>query len=640
MLSNVWHCISVQDIINKETCYCLPQNLTTRDQGTHHEESNNMNEPAKTETPVAPTKTEKPAETKASKGKPKEKETARETIESIVFAFVLAFLFRTFEAEAFVIPTGSMAPTLFGRHKDLQCEQCGYTFQFGASSEVTRDGTVLIPNSRIHEARCPNCRYSNPQAFEAPPFKGDRILVNKFQYELGTPKRFDVVVFKYPEDSKTNFIKRLVGLPGETIRIHHGNLYRVAENGREEILRKSDPNKQRVIQIPVYNDNFPSLGLQEAGWPNRWAGVERTNAEGSIAGWSETPNTWKLNEENRSYQLTKEGQKPNQPTWLRYRHFAPKDSTWISIEANDPVEANPRLIGDFCGYNTIVEDTLRRSSTDELFWVGDLNVTGSVEIDEIQEGANFTIELTEGIHWYRCHLNPSTGDARLVRVEAGLNPDEEIEIATAKTSFKGIGSHSFWFANVDDRLCLWIDDDLIDFGEEANYESSELHGMMPDASDYTPVGIAMQGMTGSVSDLRILRDIYYRGSGISLENGELLLDNVSEWQRAYRNHGKEIDFFEVQIPEDNFFVLGDNSPMSSDGRFWESTHTVPRQAFVGKAFYIYWPHAIPMGVESGYAVTLSYHKKFTRQGEIVTDRSYPLHYAPFYPNFWRMKRIR
>ena len=76
-----------------------------------------------------------------------------------------------------------------------------------------------------------------------------------------------------------------------------------------------------------------------------------------------------------------------------------------------------------------------------------------------------------------------------------MNPDEEIEIATAKTSFKGIGSHSFWFANVDDRLCLWIDDDLIDFGEEANYESSELHGMMPDASDYTPVGIAMQGMT-------------------------------------------------------------------------------------------------------------------------------------------------
>ena len=49
----------------------------------------------------------------------------RETIESVVIAFVLAFLFRTFEAEAFVIPTGSMAPTLMGRHKDLVCPKCG-----------------------------------------------------------------------------------------------------------------------------------------------------------------------------------------------------------------------------------------------------------------------------------------------------------------------------------------------------------------------------------------------------------------------------------------------------------------------------------------------------------------------------------
>ncbi len=53
----------------------------------------------------------------------------RETVESVVIAFVLAFLFRTFEAEAFVIPTGSMAPTLMGRHKDLVCPKCGFPYQ-------------------------------------------------------------------------------------------------------------------------------------------------------------------------------------------------------------------------------------------------------------------------------------------------------------------------------------------------------------------------------------------------------------------------------------------------------------------------------------------------------------------------------
>jgi len=59
----------------------------------------------------------------------------RETVESLVIAFTLALLFRAFEAEAFVIPTGSMAPTLMGRHKDLYCSECEFNFQAGASRE-------------------------------------------------------------------------------------------------------------------------------------------------------------------------------------------------------------------------------------------------------------------------------------------------------------------------------------------------------------------------------------------------------------------------------------------------------------------------------------------------------------------------
>ena len=50
-------------------------------------------------------------------------------------AFTLALLFRAFEAEAFVIPTGSMAPTLMGRHKDLICDSCGIDYRVGCSAE-------------------------------------------------------------------------------------------------------------------------------------------------------------------------------------------------------------------------------------------------------------------------------------------------------------------------------------------------------------------------------------------------------------------------------------------------------------------------------------------------------------------------
>src|SRR6056297_3916747 len=59
----------------------------------------------------------------------------RETVEAFVVAFILALLFRAFIAEAFVIPTGSMAPTLMGAHKDLECGQCGSDYRVGASIE-------------------------------------------------------------------------------------------------------------------------------------------------------------------------------------------------------------------------------------------------------------------------------------------------------------------------------------------------------------------------------------------------------------------------------------------------------------------------------------------------------------------------
>ncbi|MCE2727445.1 MAG: S26 family signal peptidase, partial [Planctomycetaceae bacterium] len=66
-----------------------------------------------------------------------------ETIESIVVAFTLALLFRGFEAEAFVIPTGSMAPTLMGRHKDLACAACGRDFRVGCSTEEDEQSQSL-----------------------------------------------------------------------------------------------------------------------------------------------------------------------------------------------------------------------------------------------------------------------------------------------------------------------------------------------------------------------------------------------------------------------------------------------------------------------------------------------------------------
>jgi hypothetical protein len=84
------------------------------------------------------------------------KDGTREVIETIVFVVVLVLLLKTFLAEAFVIPTGSMATTLLGYHRALTCEMCGYQFLVNASSEADDDF-----RQDVTKAFCPNCRYLN-----------------------------------------------------------------------------------------------------------------------------------------------------------------------------------------------------------------------------------------------------------------------------------------------------------------------------------------------------------------------------------------------------------------------------------------------------------------------------------------------
>ncbi|HMF18538.1 MAG TPA: S26 family signal peptidase [Gemmataceae bacterium] len=101
---------------------------------------------------------------------PQNTDGTREIIETIVFVVVLVLLLKTFLAEAFVIPTGSMAPTLLGYHKHVKCEKCGFEILVNASSEVEDR-----PPNRVSEWQCPNCRYKMylrvppPQPQEDPP---------------------------------------------------------------------------------------------------------------------------------------------------------------------------------------------------------------------------------------------------------------------------------------------------------------------------------------------------------------------------------------------------------------------------------------------------------------------------------------
>ena len=155
-----------------------------------------------------------------------------------MIALILAFVFRAFVVEAFVIPTGSMAPTLYGAHGTIICEDCGVEFGYGLRDLAEK--RKVVPVRATARAICPNCNHqntglkANDDSRNAE--KGDRILVLKWPFDIGgrwfDPARWDVTVFKDPANGTTNFIKRLVGLPNEVLMIVDGDVYAA---GTEEL---------------------------------------------------------------------------------------------------------------------------------------------------------------------------------------------------------------------------------------------------------------------------------------------------------------------------------------------------------------------------------------------------------------------
>ena len=122
-----------------------------------------------------------------------------ETVKTIVYAVLIALVVRTVAYEPFNIPSGSMIPTLLvGDYLFVSKFSYGYS------------------------------RFSLP--FGLPLFSG-RI------FEFHHPERGDVVVFKLPTDTSTDYIKRIVGLPGDKIQMIHGELY---INGQEVPRRQID----------------------------------------------------------------------------------------------------------------------------------------------------------------------------------------------------------------------------------------------------------------------------------------------------------------------------------------------------------------------------------------------------------------
>ncbi len=560
--------------------------------------------------------------------------SVKETIESILVAFILAFVFRAFVVEAFVIPTGSMAPTLLGAHMRFRCEDCGYEFDVNYDTqsrgddinipanavvtmeEAVRDdkgkvirnenGEILmkqITRPHVYSIHCPNCGYKMSRNDSTGPavHYGDRILVLKYLYLFQDPARWDVVVFKSPDQPRTydymqNYIKRLVGRPGESLLVLDGDVY-VSKTGGEkdfEVQTKPYGVQQAMLRIVYDNDFHPQARERFEGpkWRQPWRATPGTSG-------------WML-----------EGDETNGGRIFRFRNDGGASSImfdaaanpmanhltdWLAYDATARDEQEPSIIDT---YNVIHRPEVDTPVTDlklDLFYARETG-SGPLRLKLSKYGRTFIGEI-------------SPGKARLLE-----RKDDGTETALGERALAAAGDGGggtsrapmhLEFANVDYRVSLRVDGEEVLATTPAQYKP-DFEQLLKNfnAGKRGPSGSAQieaANQSCAIHHLSLWRDVYYTNGPIPPGKGA-----ANDFPR-----------YVVHLGPEEYFVMGDNSRISGDARYWgDPIHLpdeelevdagrVPGRFMLGKAFFVYWP--------AGY-------RPFTRAPGVV-------------PNFGKMRFI-
>ena len=135
------------------------------------------------------------------------KSTVREYAEALTIAILLALFIRTFIIQAFKIPSGSMKSTLL-------------------------IGDHLLVNKFVYGIKIP--------------------FIDKYIVQFKKPERGDVVVFKWPEDESKDFIKRVIGISGDTIEIKNDALY--VNGDRVKTSYTGEYSDEEISKADVYEE--------------------------------------------------------------------------------------------------------------------------------------------------------------------------------------------------------------------------------------------------------------------------------------------------------------------------------------------------------------------------------------------------
>jgi len=568
----------------------------------------------------------------------------RDTVESVWVAIILAFVLRAFMVEAFVIPTGSMAPRLMGEHYDLVCPACGYEYSY--RWQRTDKGSVTRRSQQIPDgvSHCPSCTYVYQGSKQIEYVNGgDRVLVMKYLYRFVEPKPFDVVVFRNPQSNANNYIKRLIGLPGETIEIVHGDVFvKDKDKPKPEIRRKPDRAQEVMWQIICDNDYQPDRAILKKDMkidaPRRWV-APTAGADTQTDPWAKTNNgrtfTFKGSPQ-RSYLTFKGARYEVDPGYL-------ERSTMEKVKNESMREAFlPRY-----GYNDAGRE--RRYINPNIDLCSDLRLSVVVRPGEAKSAAECVLDCMRFSFRALFDTDGSITVFRKLREATQLKPaggDAWGEPwARAKTApmVAGVG-RKVELAHVDHGVKVWVDGEKVD-ALEKNYTVplDVLKQRLADAVD-TPLprpGARIGAVGGPLefTHLKLMRDVYYTDFSLAQPDGppvNFLMDYANKQKDKNGDKptpgspgwgvaGNPIelrkrDVHKGENPDlDEFFVLGDNSPQSLDSRGWIQAApslrlfdeddkpqyrlgTVPRYNMIGKAMFVYWPSGFRLPLLPGLPI--------------------------------------
>jgi signal peptidase I len=182
--------------------------------------------------------------------------SARHAVISLAIStLVLALMLRTWLVLGLIEPVtvagSSMAPNLRGPHVCVTCTKCKLRFDIGAEFDTD-------------SVECPRCdslqTLSDPPAIE----RGDRLVIDRTAFQFRNPRRWELVVFRSPVDGELT-VKRVVGLPGETIQLQGGE---VLVNGK---AAPKDLTALRALRQMVHQEVDAWQGDREWKWNgNKW----------------------------------------------------------------------------------------------------------------------------------------------------------------------------------------------------------------------------------------------------------------------------------------------------------------------------------------------------------------------------------